>query len=190
MRHKYEEYEREIELRKDPFIEEKRQERRMKKYDSCCRSNFDCDLRKKAELNITHTSNLRHCDCETEFVECIKTLRDDDDDDKYGDEYLHYYSIYTRKCYAEDYPIEKCIKYQYFYKHKKVFDQIPVIGLKGTVRCLEYKMDKSKTKSIQNFDIPFYFRNGHSDYYSEWERVFSESGSNDNIHLFNQQKSI
>lgn len=41
------------------------------KYDSCFLSNFDCDLHKKAELNITDTSNLRHFDCESEFFECL-----------------------------------------------------------------------------------------------------------------------
>lgn len=126
------------------------------KYESCCRSIINCDLRKKSELNITDKSNLRHCDCESEFVKCLKDAYKNTSN-QFDKNHQRLHSIYTKQCYAEDYPIEKCIKYQQFFRPTQVFDQIPVDGLNTTVRCLEYKMDRSKAKIIQNFDIPFCF---------------------------------
>lgn len=61
-----------------------------------------------------------------------------------------------------------------------------MVGLKETVRCLEYKMDRSKPKIIQNFDIPFNYVHCEEKYYEDPTKNWEDLDFFKNITLFKQ----
>lgn len=125
--------------------------------DSCCRSNFKCDLQKKLSLNGTRGwQNIRHCECEHEFIECMKNVTSSIYEEQQS---IHYfsrlYSINTPKCYLRDYPIDECISFQYFFEPSAEYSVSPYKNSVKSIRCLEYKLDKSKPKTTHLRDLPF-----------------------------------
>lgn len=121
--------------------------------DSCCLLNLKCDRQKKSELNGTEGwQNIRHCDCEREFSECIQKVKALESDlIAFG----HGYSINTPKCFTNDYPIDECVKFQYFFQPLAKFNRRPSQNAVISIRCVQYKFDVSKPKSFQLLDLPF-----------------------------------
>lgn len=120
--------------------------------EKCCDSNIECDSQKRFELNdtIIIDRNERHCECENKFRECI-TLIDHFWVNYFGEIYFNYMT----KCYSEDHPIVECVKSRCYYQPKTLYTH-PIGHMNGAVRCEEYKLDESKPKMYQSFDLPLY----------------------------------
>lgn len=122
--------------------------------DLCCRSFYKCNSYKCIELNYTNDENFGNCDCEYYFRSCLNRLNT-----TLSSEIAIVHTVNTRKCYAHDYPIIKCIKYelqnvvsknQFLTFLHSLFDND-----KFSNRCLKYQLNENKTKSVQLFDLPF-----------------------------------
>lgn len=132
--------------------------------DECSRGVIECEFLTKLTLN--QTSDLfnsflkrRNCECEQKFHKCIHGIEE-------------FYNYGTRagmlgfvstliwpKCYSVNYPIVKCEKFQYFFEPNATFTKFPKDRGTDTIRCLEYKLDKSKPKIYQDiFDVPFQYQ--------------------------------
>ena len=120
--------------------------------EECCKSLHRCDIQKRSELkNTLIEGNIRNCECEREFHTCFQTPKLFDlsgFEDKY--------SQFTPKCYSVDHPIMKCEEYQCYYHPSQTFYQYPSKHLQDAVRCVKYKLDESKPKIPQTFQIPLY----------------------------------
>lgn len=127
--------------------------------DSCCRSNYKCDVQKKLSLNGTRSSsrqNIRHCECEYQFIECMKNMTSPiDNEQKLLQYFSRMYSINTPQCYLRDYPIFECISFQYYFEPTAEYSVSPYKNSVKSIRCLEYKLDKSKPKTYHLRDLPF-----------------------------------
>lgn len=119
----------------------------------CCMSNFQCGEQKRREFNsVLIDQKLRHCECENKFRECVQNANSSS-----IARWADYYFRHTSKCYSSNHPIVKCEEYEYFYQPKMPYKQLPNGQISGAVRCVEYKLDKSKEKIYQTFELPFYY---------------------------------
>lgn len=59
------------------------------------------------------------------------------------------------KCYSVDHPIIGCEQFKCFYQPKIEFKQYPSGHAPGAIRCAAYKLDRSKPKMYQTFDLLF-----------------------------------
>ncbi|XP_034946609.1 phospholipase A2-like [Chelonus insularis] len=110
------------------------------KSDQCCRSHDSCALSIEAGKTLGRLINngiftRSACSCDEEFYKCLKNIgsviaR------SIGDTY---FNILQPQCFAEEYPIESCERYSGFFKRGK---------------CLQYKLDTSKNKTLEWFDNP------------------------------------
>lgn len=129
-------------------------------FDQFCRLNFECDVRRKTELNRQYeifNSFVRSCECERQFRESVQLERNDwisGVQSFFG----HIYALNRRKCYSVDHPIKRCKRFESFYTPRKQYDEFEMERF-GTesIRCIEYELDKTKPKIYQLFDIPFQF---------------------------------
>lgn len=146
----------------------------------CCSSNIQCDVRKRSAINgISIDKKLRHCECEHEFYQCVYKAN------ILGvSEIADYYFRKTQKCYAFDHPIIKCERFKCFYQPKKIYEQYPSEAEAGTVRCAEYKLDKSMPKKYQTFDLMFtYEAYGALDYQTLEDNASACGGENSDIEI-------
>lgn len=122
--------------------------------EDCCRSNYMCDVQKRAESIDTKSidENVRHCDCENQFLECI-----DKSDSFMVLKWAEHYFMHTPKCYALDQPINTCNEYKCYYLPNAPYKQYPRDHKNGAIRCVVYDLDGSKPKMYQTFDMPFYY---------------------------------
>lgn len=121
--------------------------------DLCCRSFYKCNSYKNIEFNYTNERNIGHCDCEYFFRACLNNLNT-----TLSNEIGFIHIVNTTKCYANDYPIVKCIKFDTFSESNDQFPQLSnsTEREKFSSRCFKYKLDESKTKRVQLFDLSFH----------------------------------
>lgn len=138
--------------------------------ETCCKSLHQCDVQKRAELNNTLIEgDIRNCECENQFRKCFETPKLFDligfaDD----------YSMKTEKCYSVDHPIIKCEQYKCYYHPKETYYQYPSRHLSYAIRCVKYKLNESKPKIYQTFQLPFYFEYDSYDSYELLELVAAQ----------------
>lgn len=119
--------------------------------DSCCRSFHKCDAHKSVEFNRTSEWDIPHCECIYSFRTCLGHLNN-----SLTNKFTHIHSINTTKCYANDYPIVKCskfdeltndevefLKFSNSDEHEKYFN-----------RCSKYHLDETKPQQLQLYDLP------------------------------------
>lgn len=113
--------------------------------------------KKKLSLNGTRGwKNIRHCECEHKFIDCLKNVTSPNDAEQISLQYFsRIYSINTPQCYLRDYPIDECISFQYYYEPSAEYSVSPYKNSVKSIRCLEYKLDKSKPKTTHLRDLPF-----------------------------------
>lgn len=132
----------------------------VERFGSCCRSHFECNARKNFDYKQPNTSNAPHCECEKSFCECL-----DKSKNTLSSIFEYAYLLSTTKCIAEDYPIIECTKFQYFYEPYVQFSRPPNANelKREHIRCLEYRVDKTRSKSFQSFDLPFVHQSNRYD---------------------------
>ncbi|XP_060520399.1 phospholipase A2-like isoform X2 [Cylas formicarius] len=107
--------------------------------DKCCRTHDMCsDIipAHESKHNLTNPSfyTRLHCDCDTDFYKCLKTIKT-----RTATKVGHlYFTILGTKCYRYDYPIIGCNKYTFFPSRK----------------CIDYQHDPTKNKVYQWYDVP------------------------------------
>lgn len=137
-----------------------------KQLETCCSSNIQCDNEKRSALHgITIENNLRHCDCERKFRECLSAVNVPSAL-WWGD----FYFRHTPKCYSIDHPIVECEQYKCFYQPKKLYKH-PKRHRRGAVRCVKYKLNRTKPKIYQTIELPFYYAAYDSDGYEFLETL-------------------
>lgn len=137
-----------------------------KRLETCCSSNIQCDAQTRSQLKgVTIEADVRHCECEREFRDCISSVNVPSAL-WWGD----FYFRHTPTCYSMDHPIVKCEQYKCFYQPKKQY-KYPKRHRHGAVRCVKYKLDKSKPKVYQTFELPFYYAAYDSDGYEFLNRL-------------------
>lgn len=119
--------------------------------DLCCRSLYKCNAHKKSELNQVTPWGIRHCACVSSFQTCLKKLNT-----SLSNEVNFVHSINTTTCFAKDYPIVKCIKFE---KYSDTMEQLFEIidsdnKEKYNKRCVKYELDQNREKELQIFDVP------------------------------------
>lgn len=115
--------------------------------DLCCRSFYKCNSFKSIELNYTTTvRNIRHCDCEYFFRTCLNNLNT-----TLSNEIGFIHTLNTTKCYANDYPIIKCITFD-----TNLESNVQFSSERFSNRCAKYQLDENKTKRVQLFDLSFH----------------------------------
>lgn len=120
--------------------------------EDCCRSNFQCDVQKRMELNNTSIDeNLRHCECENKFRECL-----DKTNIYMISLWTEYYFMHTPKCYSIDHPKTECEQTACYYHPSAPKNQYSR-RKNGAIRCVKYDLDKIKPKIYQTFELPFYY---------------------------------
>lgn len=126
--------------------------------DACCRSLHKCDAFKHTELNYTSEWNIQHCECEHSFRTCLNDLNT-----KSSIELASIHALKATKCYAKDYPIVKCIKFEANSESKAPFLEFMSSAERGQFfnRCMKYELDDSQPEKLQLFDLPF---NNHGIY--------------------------
>lgn len=109
--------------------------------DMCCRDHDHCpDIITSGEtkFNLTNDSPVSRlsCDCDVALYHCFKAV------DTFTSSAVGglYFTIVNQKCFKEEHPIERCLKYTY----------IP------WKKCVEYEVDMTKPKLYQWFDLPNY----------------------------------
>lgn len=151
----------------------------IEKMETCCSSILECDAQKRAELTgISIEDDMRHCECENKFRDCLSKSKDAMVMGFGG----HYFRK-TAKCYSVDHPIIECDQYRCYYQPNAAYEQYPPgAHVSGAVRCVKNKLDKSKPKIYQTFELPFYYE-GFSDtkyMFLELESKDLEDGSKGN----------
>lgn len=121
--------------------------------DFCCRSLLKCNSYKNIQYNYTNDWNIRQCDCEYFFRTCLDNLNT-----TLAKEFAFIHIANTTKCYANDYPIVKCIKFDTYLESNDQFSRFSSLSEREQFarRCLKYKLDETKTKQIQLFDLSFH----------------------------------
>lgn len=121
--------------------------------DLCCRSFYKCDSYKSIELNYTTAWNSHHCDCEYFFELCLNNLNTTS-----SNVLRVNHIVDTPKCYANEYPIMKCITFGTFPESNVDFLRFPNLNEreKPSNRCSKYVLDENKTKRLQLFDLPYH----------------------------------
>ncbi|KAL3285326.1 hypothetical protein HHI36_019435 [Cryptolaemus montrouzieri] len=109
--------------------------------DKCCRTHDMCPetiggFETKHNLTNPNFYSRLPCDCDNEFHSCLKKVNSNISA-KVG---TIYFSIIGTQCYKEDFPIKRCLKYNYFPR----------------IKCEEYELDTSQEKIYQFFDVPDY----------------------------------
>lgn len=123
--------------------------------DSCCRSFHKCEAHKHIELkNITEQANIRHCECEYSFKNCLENLNTSSSN-VLG--FIH--SLNAEKCYAIDHPIVKCISSDAPLMEPEIdlhFKDLNTVKRKSIFnRCSKYDLDQGQPQLLQMFDVPF-----------------------------------
>lgn len=129
-----------------------------KELDKCCLSHYKCAYM-KFQTNQTNDPYNWHCECETQFRNCLKEL-----DTPLSSELGFGRSLYIRQCVQKELPINQCEIYEEFLR--------PGIDIQGvprkrdiesnSVRCRHYSLRDDETEQYQLFDTPFNY-NGFSD---------------------------
>ncbi|KAJ3648691.1 hypothetical protein Zmor_020474 [Zophobas morio] len=106
--------------------------------DRCCKLHDECIpmLGVNQENYSLSNSGLFarfHCDCEKEFHRCLKDINTTMSN-KIG---YTYFTILGPQCFNEEYPIDKCTKWQ-------------------ANRCIAFRLDMKQDKKYQWFDVPTY----------------------------------
>lgn len=121
--------------------------------DLCCRLLYKCDAYQKTELKYSFEWNIMHCECENKFRICLKNLNTSS-----SKQFAYIYSIHKKKCYANNYQIIKCVKFETFLLPEIQFYNASLNRIVRETfynRCIEYEFDESKSKQLQLFDLPF-----------------------------------
>ncbi|KAM7343692.1 phospholipase A2-like [Cochliomyia hominivorax] len=115
--------------------------------DMCCRDHDHCSVILEAKstlhgLNNTDWFPILQCSCEQKFINCLQAVNN-----MISNTLGHIYYSARHFCLAEGYPIKSCKQYQ-----------------EGTIRkrCIRYKVDKTKSKIWQLYDMPFYTPSNHT----------------------------
>lgn len=110
--------------------------------ETCCSYNTQCDKQKRSEINRKIDGkldgNLRHCECEQKFRECLQKSSDDFIIADFRTEYFKH----TSKCYAVEHPIIKCANFQRHTSWMK--------------RCVQYELKYDAPKIYQTFDLALF----------------------------------
>lgn len=77
-----------------------------------------------------------HCKCDKAFHDCLRKVNS-----TFANWLGEFYFDVRSSCYKEQHPIMECAEVQH-----KLFLR----------RCIKYKVDRSRAKSYQWFDLPFY----------------------------------
>lgn len=115
--------------------------------DLCCRSFYKCDSYKSIELNYTAEWDAHHCDCEYFFETCLDNLNTAPSNALRVNHFVN-----TPKCYANDYPIKRCITFSNFPRSDVNFLSE---RKRPSHRCEKYELDESKPKCLQLFDLSY-----------------------------------
>lgn len=121
--------------------------------DSCCRSLHKCEAIKNIELGGTGDSIIPYCDCVHHFKGCLKNLNT-----TVSSNFAFIYSINVTKCYANEYPIIKCVNFENYIgsKSQNLRSQNSTLNNTFFNRCKQYEFDYSKPKELQLFDVPLH----------------------------------
>lgn len=146
--------------------------------DACCRSFHKCNAFKHIEFN--HTNNWSHCDCIHFFQKCLKNS-----DTSLSNELAFIHSINATKCYAKDYPITKCIKFESYPEWKAPFLRFVNSAEREKFfnRCSKYELDERQPQRIQLFDLPY---NYHGMSVNDTGKLSTKSVNLFNIFVFVQ----
>lgn len=122
--------------------------------DACCRTLHKCDAHKHIALNQANDSlwNVRHCDCVLFFQICLNHLNTSS-----AHEVAFLHSINTTKCYKNDHPIIKCIKFETYSESTDPFRTYVNTAERENFfnRCSKYELNENQPQQLQIRDLPF-----------------------------------